>query len=305
MLKVIFFFIACLSASFICVADTVYTDDGIIQGNTCIGIDCSSDMTFTTPPLVLKENNLKIKLEVSTLNAESIELHSSDYYYIAEFGNSWNLDANDSANGGQNYFALEQSYSKTPTLLSDGTAVNYRCFYYTNDAEVYNVNQSLIDSGIVYVNADGVIPRGEPIKTPQCGTSTAPVPVKNGVKLLEDASINDGGIALGFNSTASDANVSVGMEDQRRRLVNIAYALNDIDVLALGQMTVYVDQVTTIDTLNKQLDKLEAQIVKLESLSTQNSSSDDHSGGAFSIFWLLLLGGFGVLRIKLSTRAVN
>ena len=74
----------------------VFTTDLITQGSACIGFDCTSSESFSFDTLRLKENNLRV--------------HFNDTSSSASFpGNDWRIVANDSTNGGGNYFAIEDS----------------------------------------------------------------------------------------------------------------------------------------------------------------------------------------------------
>ncbi len=73
-----------------------FATDLIVQGSGCIGFDCSSSESFGSDTLRLKENNLRI--------------HFDDTSSSASFpGNDWRIIANDSDNGGANYFAVEDA----------------------------------------------------------------------------------------------------------------------------------------------------------------------------------------------------
>lgn len=75
-------------------ADQVVPDDQIVQGSECIGLDCINDEDFGFDTLRLKENNLRIDFE-DTSNSGSFP--SED----------WGIVANDSTNGGANYFMIQ------------------------------------------------------------------------------------------------------------------------------------------------------------------------------------------------------
>ena len=73
-------------------AENILTDL-IVQGSSCIGMDCSTSESFGFDTLRLKENNLRIKFD-DTSNSASFA------------ANDWELTANDSANGGSNRFSI-------------------------------------------------------------------------------------------------------------------------------------------------------------------------------------------------------
>jgi hypothetical protein len=77
-------------------ADQVIADDLIVQMSAAFGIDALDGESFGFDTLRLKENNLRI--------------HFDDTSTSAGFAaNDWRLIANDNANGGANYFAIEDT----------------------------------------------------------------------------------------------------------------------------------------------------------------------------------------------------
>jgi hypothetical protein len=73
--------------------DQIINDDLIVDGSACIGFDCVNGENFGFDTLRLKENNLRIKFQ-DTSNSASFP------------SNDWELTANDSSNGGGNYFGI-------------------------------------------------------------------------------------------------------------------------------------------------------------------------------------------------------
>ncbi|ARU55256.1 hypothetical protein OLMES_1172 [Oleiphilus messinensis] len=93
-------------------ADQLIQDDLVVVGSTCIGVDCSSGETFSFDTIRLKENNLRIKFQ-DTSNAGGFPTID------------WQLTANDSANGGTNYFAIENIDDETiPFKVVHGAKTN-------------------------------------------------------------------------------------------------------------------------------------------------------------------------------------
>jgi hypothetical protein len=76
--------------------DIIHADDVIAQFSMCIGNDCVNGENFGFDTLRLKENNLRIHFDDTSASA-SFPL------------NDWRIVANDSANGGANYLAFEDS----------------------------------------------------------------------------------------------------------------------------------------------------------------------------------------------------
>ena len=95
-------------------ADVVHADDVIITGSQCVGFDCLTDGTenFGFDTLKLKENNLRIFFDDTSATAGFP-------------ANDWRIVVNDSASGGANYFAVEDSTgAKTPFRIDAGARSN-------------------------------------------------------------------------------------------------------------------------------------------------------------------------------------
>ncbi|MGR9052245.1 MAG: hypothetical protein ACU84J_06310 [Gammaproteobacteria bacterium] len=101
--------VAALILPFVSEADNVISDDSIIQGSQCIGVDCVTGELFSFETLRLKENNLRLRF-VDTSSSASFP--STD----------WELVANDSTNGGRNRFSVEDVTAATePFTVMGGT----------------------------------------------------------------------------------------------------------------------------------------------------------------------------------------
>ena len=74
--------------------DQVIIDDLIVQGSICAGLDCSNGESFGFDTLRLKENNLRIKFQDTSVSASFPS-------------NDWQLTANDTSNGGANKFSID------------------------------------------------------------------------------------------------------------------------------------------------------------------------------------------------------
>ncbi len=85
--------------------DFVINDDLIVDGSACIGFDCVNGESFGFDTIRLKENNLRIKFD-DTSTAASFPR------------NDWQITVNDSANGGQSKFSVDDiSGSRTPFTI--------------------------------------------------------------------------------------------------------------------------------------------------------------------------------------------
>ena len=84
--------------------DQVILDDLIVDGSACIGFDCVNGEVFGFDTIRLKENNLRIKFEDTSINNFP--------------GNDWQLTANDSVNGGANKFSIDDiTGGRTPFTI--------------------------------------------------------------------------------------------------------------------------------------------------------------------------------------------
>ena len=82
--------------------DFLINDDLIVDGSACIGFDCVNGESFGFDTLRLKENNLRIKFDDTSVAASFPR-------------NDWQLTANDSANGGASKFSIDDiSGGRTP-----------------------------------------------------------------------------------------------------------------------------------------------------------------------------------------------
>ncbi|MBI5935382.1 MAG: tail fiber domain-containing protein [Chloroflexi bacterium] len=94
------------------VADVVNPDDVIVQGSLCVGFDCVNNENFGFDTIRLKENNLRIKFEDTSVSAGFPT-------------NDWQITANDSASGGASFLAFDDiTGSKTPFKVTAGAPTN-------------------------------------------------------------------------------------------------------------------------------------------------------------------------------------
>jgi len=101
----------CLMAG-VASADQVFNDDVIVDGSLCVGLDCVNGESFGFDTLRLKENNT--------------QLHFDDTSTSASFpNNDWRIIANDSANGGANFLAVQDSTAgRNPFRIEAGAPSN-------------------------------------------------------------------------------------------------------------------------------------------------------------------------------------
>lgn len=94
------------------VNDQVILDDLIVDGSLCVGQDCVNGESFGFDTLRLKENNLRVHFQ-DTSNSASFPT------------NDWRITINDSANGGGNYFGIDDvSSGRRVFILEAGAPAN-------------------------------------------------------------------------------------------------------------------------------------------------------------------------------------
>ena len=90
-------------------ADNVISDDSIVIGSQCVGVDCNNGESFGFDTIRLKENNLRIKFE-DTSNSATFAT------------NDWQITINDSASGGANKFSIDDVDGGTVPFTIEATA---------------------------------------------------------------------------------------------------------------------------------------------------------------------------------------
>ncbi|MDH3244991.1 MAG: tail fiber domain-containing protein [Saprospiraceae bacterium] len=73
--------------------DQQILDDLIVDGSLCVGLDCVNGENFGFKTLILKENNVRLKFDDTSVSSSFPR-------------NDWCLEANASNNGGSNHFAI-------------------------------------------------------------------------------------------------------------------------------------------------------------------------------------------------------
>lgn len=89
-------------------ADFVVADDLIVQGSECLGFDCVNGESFGFDTLRLKENNLRIHFDDTSVGAFPTE--------------NWRITINDSASGGLNKFAISDEANEILKLEANAPA---------------------------------------------------------------------------------------------------------------------------------------------------------------------------------------
>ncbi|MFK8013270.1 MAG: hypothetical protein AB8B80_14620 [Marinicellaceae bacterium] len=95
--------------------DQQILDDLIVDGSVCVGQDCVNGESFGFDTIRLKENNLRIKFQ-DTSNSASFPT------------NDWQLVANDTGNGGQNKFSIEDIDGGRTPFTIEASAPNHSLY---------------------------------------------------------------------------------------------------------------------------------------------------------------------------------
>lgn len=91
--------------------DIINSDDVIVTGSLGVGFDCVDGEVFGFNTILLKENNLRIKFDDTSLSGFP--------------DNDWTLVANETSSGGANYFAIEDATAVVmPFKLMAGAPAN-------------------------------------------------------------------------------------------------------------------------------------------------------------------------------------
>lgn len=104
-------FVAAAAVSAGAQADQVFADDVIVQGSLCVGQDCVNNENFGFDTIRIKENNTRIAF-VDTSTTSSFP--SVD----------WELQANESTNGGANRFAFLDRTNGRTIFVMEAAAPN-------------------------------------------------------------------------------------------------------------------------------------------------------------------------------------
>ncbi len=120
-------------------ADQIIYDDLIVAYSQCVGRDCAYGENFGVDTLRLKENNLRI--------------HFHDTSNTASFpSNDWRIAINDSSNGGENYFSIDDvTGGSNPFRIMAGGNVGIGT---TAPTERLHVNGNVMVEGVVNQMSD-------------------------------------------------------------------------------------------------------------------------------------------------------
>jgi hypothetical protein len=119
--------------------DVCYADDLIVDGSLCVGFDCVCNYSFGFDTIVLKENNLRIFFDDTSV-ANSFPR------------NDWRIIINDSANGGASYFGIEDSTAARRPFTVEAGARSHSL--YVDDGGRIGIRTSTPSTEIHVVDGD-------------------------------------------------------------------------------------------------------------------------------------------------------
>jgi hypothetical protein len=200
--------------------------------------------------ILLKENNLRIRYMNTAIPSDML-------------GESWNVSANDSANGGGAYMNFE-AFGSQLLVLSDGTAPNYDCTMpidpFPTDPPFFEIDAMM-----------PMIPAGQPIEDFNCQLVFDVAPM---LQLITDnirtalPEVEDG-VTIGYESEKVNGAVSVGRTDLARRIANVAAGTGNTNILITQALNDYVPferQVAAVDDLNQQLDAIGIELDDIDAI---------------------------------------
>ncbi len=113
-------------------ADQVILDDLIVDGSTCVGLDCVNGESFGFDTIRLKENNLRIKAQDTSSTAS---FPTRD----------WQITFNDSSNGGLNKFSIDDIDGGRTPFTIEGNAPSHSLYVDDGGRVGFGTNTPVVD----------------------------------------------------------------------------------------------------------------------------------------------------------------
>ena len=196
-------------------ADFVINDDLIVDGSACIGFDCVNGEVFSFDTIRLKENNLRIKFDDTSVAASYPR-------------NDWQLTANDSANGGASKFSIDDiSGNRTPftveanarshsLYVDDGGRIGSRTS--TPSVEIHTIDGDTPTLRLQQDGSSGFAPQTWDVAGNETNFfirdvtngSALPLRIRPGAPTSSIFIDVDGDVGMGTSSPGADFEVSTG-----------------------------------------------------------------------------------------------
>ncbi len=123
-------------------ADQVIPDDVIAQSSLCVGFDCVNNESFGFDTIILKENNLRILFNDTSVGAFA--------------ANDWRIIANDSGSGAASHFTIEDATAARRLLtLSAGARAN-SIFLSSSSRVGFGTSNPVLDLHVKTSNTPGL-----------------------------------------------------------------------------------------------------------------------------------------------------
>ncbi len=229
-----------LTTSFV-YADQVIPDDLIVYGSICVGAGCVDGEVFGFSTLTLKEDDVRINFQ-DTSNSGAFP--SQD----------WSIIANDSAAGGNDYFAISDGNDPVGAdFILDPSSNTFHIM--ADKIEVGNVDALRLLSNV----ADGV-------DLSDAATVGQLQPIQDSLDALLDAGTNQAVIINDLQSRMVDVETDITTIDERVGAVETAIQAN-ADTMAENR--------SDIDALDQQVQTNSEDIADLQALSEGFAATGD------------------------------
>lgn len=217
----------------------VVAENYSVKGSACLGQDCNNGESFGNDTVRLKENNTRIRLWDTDIADDFVK-------------GGFELQANDSANGGRNHFSFGQT--DTEQQLSNG---------FTNGYDAAG-------------NFHMPLPEGSPVFA-QDGSPILVFIIAPSVFLTRDH------VSIGHSSIAKEDALSIGHPTLLRQLKFVAAGLVETDILITGQINSYDPlsvQKQTLDAAALTLADIEAKLNEIDKYLDVQSGLDNDADGS-------------------------
>ena len=224
----------------ITVADVCYYDDLIVDGSLCVGFDCTCNYSFGFDTIVLKENNLRIFFDDTSVAASFPR-------------NDWRIVINDSANGGASYFGVEDSTGGRRVFTLEAGAPSHSLYVddggrvgmgtSTPSVEIHTVDGDTPTLRLQQDGSSGFAPQTWDVAGNETnffvrdvtGGSTLPLRIRPGAPTSSIDIASDGDVGIGTASPDQDLDIESSDDDGATfRLTNTGPVSSTWDFHASG-----------------------------------------------------------------------
>jgi hypothetical protein len=227
--------------------DEVIGDDLIVLDSICTGFDCANGEVFGSDTLILKENNLRIYFNDTSASA-------------AFPSNDWRIAINDTTNGGQSYFRIEDvTHGTSPfTIQADGNVG----IGTTSPTERLHVAGNLrVDGSISEASDVNLKENFEPVDSDDVLERLAAVPITTWNYKADSPAVRH------IGPMAQDFSAAFGVGPDDRHIAPLD--ANGVALAAIQALNQRIEeQDTQIADLQRENAALESRLAALEALVT-------------------------------------